>query len=196
MAQSLLQQLLVRSETRKIVQQYLFDTFVNSNEVLLQTFKQAKSLLQMCLRAVGTSCIAIDGLDECPEQEQQRVVEFMQRHISDTGEDREPSRCIIFSQDDGNTRPLLQKPNISVIRIAESDALPEIHRFCVDKAAAIQQKFRLTDPERNELARGVAGQSEGTETSIHTQPCCLQRSSAILASNILNRDVLVRNVGH
>jgi hypothetical protein len=155
MARSILHQLLLGEET---LLQYLFQAATTEGETQLRTTKLARELLNTCLRAVGRVYAVIDGIDECQQIEQQHIVKFWITYVEHASSDLEPSKCTLLSRDDISTKQMFT--GLPIIRVQGKDHESDIRSYTISRTAALQQKFRLTDAEKEDIASRTASRAK------------------------------------
>lgn len=156
MARSMLHQLFVSDET---LLRYLFQAATTRGEIKLRTTKLAKELLSTCLRSSGKLYAVIDGIDECQKTEQQHAAAFWIGYVEQSSSDPEPSKCVLVSRDDESTRKLFTE--LPTIRVQGKDHEADIRSYSMTSSAKLQQKFRLTDDEKEDIASKVAVRAGG-----------------------------------
>jgi hypothetical protein len=138
---------------------YIYDQVAASIDVNLRSTSTAGDLLEHCLRALGDHYLIIDGLDECPVEEQRNIVSLVQRFVKDSPAAQDSCRCVFFSQDDQNTRPLLSR--IPTLRIRPEDNSADIAAYCTVKAREIGNKFAMQEIEWSNIASQTALRADG-----------------------------------
>lgn len=129
------------------------------HDLCFKTRKATEDLLQLCLDAVGTVFIVLDGLDECAEPEQKAIARWLRKYVDNSGGTVDPSRCVFLSQDDDSTRALLS--TLPTVRITSADNEADIRAYCSAVAKDIQTKFGETDANTNLMVEAVASKSNG-----------------------------------
>jgi hypothetical protein len=156
MARSLLWQLLDRNND---LVEHLYLASVKSGELTLGTQKLARELLETTLQAVGKTCIVVDGLDECTENEQKLIAKFLRDFVNKSGSGAAASRCVFLSQYDESTRALLSK--LPKLPYGQSDNRGDIEGYCKHESRVIQSSFGLDAGFASKLATDVAKFSDG-----------------------------------
>ncbi|KAK3623160.1 hypothetical protein LTR56_021742 [Elasticomyces elasticus] len=156
MARSILHQFVSSHDNLQVP---LFDAAANSGEKGLRTVKLAEEMLEICLQAIGEVYIVIDGLDECPEIEQQRIARFWRRHVELSSAASRPSRCVFFSQEYSLATTLFA--TLPSLRILPSDLHTDISNYCSLGAKTIQDKFNLDPQEEAHIATLTAKRADG-----------------------------------
>jgi len=138
---------------------YIYDQAAASTDVNLRSAAMAGDLLENCLRALGDSSLVIDGLDECPAEEQRNIVSLVQRFVKDSPAAEDSCRCVFFSQDDQNTRPLLSR--LPTLSIRPKDNSADIFAYCTVKAQEIGKKFAMKETEWSNISSQIASRADG-----------------------------------
>jgi hypothetical protein len=154
MARSLLHQLFLKEEN---VFRYLFQAATTGGELKLRMVKLAKELLSTCLRAAGRVYAVIDGIDECDQTEQEHITKFWISYVEQSSSDLEPSKCALFSRDDTTTKNMFT--GLPTIRVQGKAHEADISLYSMTRTAELQQKFRLTDDEKNDIASKTASRA-------------------------------------
>jgi len=136
----------------------LYDMAVK-NDMCFKTKKATKDLLQLCLDAAGTVFIILDGLDECPEPEQDTVARWLRKYVDNSGGTVDPSRCVFLSQDYTSTRALLS--TLPTVRITSADNQADIRAYCSAASKDIQAKFAETDAQTAFVVEAVTSKANG-----------------------------------
>jgi hypothetical protein len=156
MARSILHQLFLRDDN---VFRYLFQAATTGCETKLRTTKLAKELLSACLQSTGTVYAIIDGIDECHQTEQQHITKFWINYVEQFSSDLEPSKCALFSRDDTTTKHMFV--GLPTIRVRGKLHEADISSYSMTRTAELQQKFRLTDDEKNDIASRTVSRAGG-----------------------------------
>lgn len=154
MARSVLHQLFLREEN---VFRYLFQAATTGGESKLRDIKRAKELLGTCLRSTGRVYAIIDGIDECHQSEQEHIAKFWISYVEQSSSDLEPSRCVLLSRDDKTTKKLFL--GLPTIRVQGKEHEADIHSYSMTRATELQEKFRLTDTEKDDIASKTASRA-------------------------------------
>lgn len=137
---------------------HLFETATKSTQTSLTSKRKATELLDFCLDLLPGYYI-LDGLDECPEEEQETIVHWFDKFMARSAQPKEHSRCLFLSQNDKTTRRLLCKR--PALRITQGDNYADIQAYCGTKAAHVGLKFCLSDSKILELANKTSLNAEG-----------------------------------
>lgn len=157
MARSILHQLLLHDDTLLM---YLFEIATRRGETSLRTVKLAKEMLTTCLKAVGKTYVVIDGIDECqPSEQQHHIAKFWMNYVESSGSDLEPSRCVLFGQDDATTRPLFCR--LPTIRVHGEHHDNDIRSYCIAAAKSLQEEFGLAPYEKAHIASETSRRAQG-----------------------------------
>ncbi|GIZ46852.1 hypothetical protein CKM354_000996100 [Cercospora kikuchii] len=153
MARSLIHQLSLHNDA---LVSHLYETATTRGEPSLRTTKLAKEVLATCLRAAGTpTCAIIDGIDECKQIEQKHIAEFWTNHVENSGS----CRCVLLSQDDASTRPLLAR--LPTLQIQGSSHSADVRSYCQSWGSIIQERFRLSQQETDALVMQTWQRAKG-----------------------------------
>jgi hypothetical protein len=154
MARSVLHQLFLREEN---VFLFLFQAATTGGETKLRSTKLAKELLSTCLRSTGRVYAIIDGVDECLPTEQQHITKFWIGYVEQSSSDLEPSKCALFSRDDTKTKDMFI--GLPTVRVQGKAHEADISSYSMTRTAELQQKFGLTDDEKNDIASKTASRA-------------------------------------
>jgi hypothetical protein len=154
MARSILHQLFLSEEN---VFRYLFQAATTGGESKLRMVKSAKELLSTCLRSAGRVYAVIDGIDECNQTEQEHITTFWINYLEQFNSELELSKCAFFSRDDTTTKNIFN--GLPTIRVQGKAHEAEISSYSMTRTAQLQQKFRLTDDEKNDVASKTASRA-------------------------------------
>lgn len=149
----------------------VFDMSVKSTERMqLRTQKLAGQVLDSIVHPAGRLCIALDGLDECPEQEQRHITSWLKKFVDTPSVIPEPSRCVVLSQYDQTTRSLMSK--LPTLRMSAQDNRADIEAYCKSRSIELQQIFSLDDLQADAIATKTTSYAEGTYCLISMQSSC------------------------
>jgi hypothetical protein len=157
MACTFLQQLLRMND---FVVTQLYETAISDGNYNLNSRKLAESILEICLKAVGSVSIVLDGLDECPDVEQKAMALWLRKYIDSSSSEPEPSRCLILSQRDEKTESLLN--TIPTIQITVTDNRRDIEAYCYSRVLELPDRLELSDTEREQIAATISERAQGT----------------------------------
>lgn len=157
MACSLLQQLLHLDD---LILNQLYETAVSDGGQHLTSRKTAESTLEICLKAVGSVTIILDGIDECPDFDEQKVmVQWLLKYVTSSSAEPDPSRCLILSQHDEKTKSLLGE--IPTIKLDVADNKKDIEIYCQDRVREFPDLLEISDEERARIAGIVSERAQG-----------------------------------
>lgn len=125
----------------------------------VKTRKATAELLKACLDVAGPIFIVLDGLDECSEAERKAIATWLRKYTEESGQNREPSRCVFLSQHDESTKTLLS--TLPTIRISSADNQPDIKAYCVALSTAMKNRFKLNDNQATHVAEAVSTNANG-----------------------------------
>ncbi|KAF6824282.1 zinc finger protein [Colletotrichum musicola] len=147
-ARSLLIQLLDQSPD---LIDFFYEKYKVSTEATLSTILDIESLLETSIKNCTSVYIILDGLDECPRDERKKVSQFFRSLVEDLPPARSDLvRCLFVSQDDGVARK--DFADITSLKIMPKDNLKDINQYCTVWASKLQEKFELSDAERDGIA--------------------------------------------
>lgn len=149
---------LLRRDDALITQLYVAST--KCGESSLRTHKLASDLLNISLKAIGSKLIVLDGLDECPPEEQKRIALWLRKHIDSVANEPELSKCVIFSQNDATIRSYLAK--VPELSITSKDNKADIEAYSSVRAKDIQGKFDLADDLTKNITDQTVKKADGT----------------------------------
>jgi hypothetical protein len=161
MACSFLQQLLRMND---LVVTQLYETAISDGNYNLNSRKLAESILEICLKAVGSVSIVLDGLDECPDVEQKAMALWLRKYIDSSSSEPGRSRCLILSQRDETTESLLDA--IPTIQITVTDNRRDIEAYCKSRVLELPDRLELTNTEREQIAVTISERAQGTTRAI------------------------------
>ena len=154
---SLLQQLL-RLDNLVITQ--LYETAILDGGQHLTSRKTAESILEVSLKAVGSVSIVLDGIDECPDlDEQKAMVQWLLKYVTTSSSEPEPSRCLILSQHDEKTESLLGM--VPTIKLTVSDNKKDIETYCRARVREFPDRLEINNAEREQIAITVSERAQG-----------------------------------
>jgi hypothetical protein len=154
MARSILHQLFLTDDNAF---RYLFQAATAGCEIKLRSITLAKELLSTCLRSTGKVYAIIDGIDECHQTEQEHITKFWINYVEQSSSDLEPSKCALFSRDDTKTKSMFI--GLPTIRVQGTAHEADVSSYSMKRTAELQQKFRLTDDEKNDIASKTASRA-------------------------------------
>ena len=137
---------------------YLFENCSNGGHSNLRTDEiSCEELAQVALQTLDKVYVVIDGLDECKEQEQEKIIKFFCSLIDEMPQERAESlRCLLISQNDSISKKLLwQRP---ILALTEDDIIEDIAGFALRESKRIDC---LNEDRANQLARDVKNYSRG-----------------------------------
>ena len=146
---------------------YIYDACCSSNEVTINAPGLLKQLVETSLRSCPNTCIIIDGIDECEESEEKKVLEWFLSILKNVTKDNaETMRLLFISQRDKVTETLLaQAP---VILLESKYHQEDIQRYAQDWALKIQGKFGIPDISAKKIGLDVAAQAQGEREKYNT----------------------------
>ncbi|KAF4555645.1 NACHT domain-containing protein 1 [Elsinoe fawcettii] len=123
------------------------------------TRQATEKLLENCLSLAGSLYIIIDGLDECSQDEQKYIAQWMRKYVESTAALTEPTRCVFFSQDDACTRQ--QMSGLPTVQITLQDLRQDILLYCQDQSKELGRKFTVGGQDTAYVAQAVVHGARG-----------------------------------
>ena len=144
---------------------YVYDACCSSTEVTVDSPSLLKQLVETSLRSCANTCIIVDGIDECEEAEERKMVAWFLAMFQKTREDNTGAiRLIFISQRDKVTESLLNQA--SVIPLDSKYHQEDIQTYARHWCLQIQRKFGIPDDSASQIGVNVAAQAQG-ETNAH-----------------------------
>jgi hypothetical protein len=156
MARSILQQLVLADRT---VEFCLLELANKTGYRSLCTNRTAIEALSVCLKAVGSVSVIVDGIDECHKGDQKYITDFWLKYADGCRSETNTSRFVMISRDDGITRPLLG--GLPLIRVQGPNHEADIRSYCEHRANEIRQMFDLDEKETTSLALKSSDHAQG-----------------------------------
>ncbi|KAJ5959494.1 uncharacterized protein N7479_006644 [Penicillium vulpinum] len=122
---------------------YVHEKMCSRGEQILSSEVLAKDLLETLLKNCHGLYMIIDGIDECSQTEEKKIILFLRSLIEIPHNGACPTRCVLISQRDAVTSKLLR--DLPTIAITSSHNRLDIVAFVSSWALKIQNKFYITD---------------------------------------------------
>ena len=144
---------------------YVYDACCSSNEVTVDSPRLLKQLVETSLRSCANTCIIVDGIDECEEAEEKKIVAWFLAMFEKAMEDNAGAiRLLFISQRDKITESLLNQA--SVIPLDSEYHQEDIQTYAHHWSLQMQRKFGIRDGLASQIGANVAAQAHG-ETNTH-----------------------------
>ena len=155
LAKGLLQQILLLNGE---LLEHMYSKASSSGEATLTSATVAKELLETCLLNFGHLYIIIDGLDECSRSEYSSIPNWFQEllKIVPSGNSND-IRCLFIGQEVKRKA----STKLPTLKIRPADTNHDIIMFTKAKAHEIQDKFRISQSDADEIARNVSKKADG-----------------------------------
>lgn len=143
---------------------YVYDACCSSSELTMDSQSLLKKLVETSLRSCPNTYIVIDGIDECEETEEKKIIAwFLAVSKNALKDSAETIRLLFISQRDKVTESLLtQAAVISLDSKHHQDDIEIYSRSCATK---IQRKFGISEASAIEIGIAVAVQAQGEKTT-------------------------------
>ena len=139
---------------------HVYEACCSSSEVMLNSLALLKQLVEVSLRSCANACIIIDGIDECEETEEKKVVGwFLAMFEKITKDDAGTLRLLFISQRDKVTEKLLAQA--VVIQLDSKYHQEDIQSYARYWSMKIQQKFGISEESASQIGTDVAAQAQG-----------------------------------
>ena len=162
----------LRSILVQLVQQnedllsYVYEACCSSSEVTLDSPSRLKNLVETSLRSCSDCCIIVDGVDECEETEEKKVIEWFLGFIENIPQhDAATIRLLFVSQRDKVTESLLAKA--AVIPLDSKHHQEDIQAYARHWAEKLQRKFGISEGSASQISTAVADQAKGEGVANH-----------------------------
>lgn len=145
---------------------YLYDACCSSSEFTIDSPKRLKALVETSLRSCSNTCIIVDGIDECDEMEERKIIVwFLATFENITRDNAGTIRLLFISQRDKVTESLLAQA--SVIPLDSKDHQKDIQNYAHHWSVKIQRKFGILENSASQIGTAVATQAQGEENTRH-----------------------------
>ena len=155
---------------------YVYDACCSSSEVTLDSPSRLKNLVETSLRSCSDCCIIVDGVDECEETEEKKIIEWFLGMIDNISQhDAVTIRLLFVSQRDKVTENLLSKA--AVIALDSRHHQEDIQAYAGHWSKKLQRKFGISEGSASQISTAVADQAKGKRVAVHTMVHVLRRES-------------------
>lgn len=155
---------------------YVYDACCSSTEVTVDSPSLLKQLVEVLLRSCASTCIIIDGIDECEEAEEKKMVAWFLATLKNLTEDNARTiRLLFISQRDKVTESLLKRS--SVIPLESKYHQEDIQAYARHWSLQIQQKFGIPESSATQIGTHVAAQAQGETNAYLTVNRTSRRTS-------------------
>lgn len=142
---------------------YVHERMSSRSEQMLSSESLAKELLETLLKNCQGLYIILDGLDECSQGEEKRILKWFRsvmKFPTQSAANSWHARCVFVSQRDTITPRYLR--DLPTIAITASDNLHDITAFVSSWASKIQTKFDISVDDTNKMAEMVIERAAGS----------------------------------
>lgn len=160
---------------------YVYAACCSSTEVTVDSPSLLKQLVETSLRSCANMCIIVDGIDECEEAEEKKIVAWFLAMFEKATEDNAGAiRLLFISQRDKVTENLLTQA--LMIPLDSKDHQEDIQTYARHWSRQIQRKFEIPDGSASQIGANVAAQAQG-ETNAHPKMAHTSREKHSNPSN-------------
>ena len=139
---------------------YVYEACCSSSEATMDSPSLLKQLVETSLRSCPNACIIIDGVDECEETEERKIIVWFQTLFEKfTEENLGTKRLAFISQRDKITESLLAQA--SVIPLNSMYHEKDIQTYARDWSGKIQRKFGIPGDSASQIGTNIAAQAQG-----------------------------------
>ena len=139
---------------------YVYEACCSSSEVTMDSPTQLKQLVATSLGYCNNAYIIIDGIDECEETEESKIIAWFLANLKEKTRDNEATMRLLFvSQRDKVTENLLAQA--SVITLNSQYHQEDIQLYACHWSMKIKQKFGISQGSAYQIATAVATQAQG-----------------------------------
>ncbi|KAI0968627.1 putative zinc finger protein [Xylaria arbuscula] len=139
----------------------LYQECCRSGQKVLSSETLTKKLLSAAFRSCKSAYIILDGLDECPREEQKRIITWFRQLVEDLPTtEPERLRCLFVSRDDGRIRSLCD--GLESINIRSENTKSDIEKYNQTEANLLKNDYPSLPMEKiNGIAEKVSNIAEG-----------------------------------
>ena len=143
---------------------HVYEACCSTREVTLNSPSLLKQLVEDSLKTCANACIIIDGIDECEETEEKKIIEWFLAILEKTGKDGAGTlRLLFISQRDKVTESLLTKA--LVIPLDSKYHQEDIQKYARHWSTKIQSKFGIAEDTASQIGTDVASQAQGERSA-------------------------------
>ena len=145
---------------------YVYDACCSSSEVTMDSPSRLKDLVETSLTSCSNCCIIIDGVDECEESEEKKILAWFLGIIEKISQhDAVTIRLLFVSQRDKVTENLLAKA--AVIPLDSRYHQEDIRAYARHWSEKLQRKFGISESSASQISTAVADQAKGERVAHH-----------------------------
>ncbi|KAJ6150201.1 hypothetical protein N7471_001400 [Penicillium samsonianum] len=138
---------------------YIYEKMCSRGEQILSSEVLAKDLLETLLKNCRGLYMIIDGVDECSQTEEKKIIQLLRSAIEISNNGACHTRSVFISQRDAVTTKLLH--DLPTIAITSSHNRTDIIAFVSSWALEIQHKFCITDEVKKRIIELVVEKAQG-----------------------------------
>ena len=139
---------------------YVYDACCSSSEVSLDSPSRLKDLVETSLRSCSNCCVIVDGVDECEETEEKKIIEWFTAITKKRPQqDAATIRLMFVSQRDKMTESLLAKA--AVIPLDSKQHQEDIRAYARHWSEKLQKKFGISESSAGQISKAVADEAKG-----------------------------------
>ena len=143
---------------------HVYEACCSTREVTLNSPSLLKQLVEDSLKTCANACIIIDGIDECEETEEKKIIEWFLAILEKTGKDGAGTlRLLFISQRDKVTESLLTQA--LVIPLDSKYHQEDIQKYARHWSTKIQSKFGIAEDTASQIGTDVASQAQGERSA-------------------------------
>ena len=143
---------------------HVYEACCSTREVTLNSPSLLKQLVEDSLKTCANACIIIDGIDECEETEEKKIIEWFLAILEKTGKDGAGTlRLLFISQRDKVTESLLTQA--LVIPLDSKYHQEDIQKYARHWSTKIQSKFGIVEDTASQIGTDVASQAQGERSA-------------------------------
>ena len=139
---------------------YVYDACCSSSELTMESPSLLKNLVDTSLKNCANTCIIIDGMDECEETEEKKLIMWFIATLENITKDNAGTMRLLFiSQRDRLTESLLTQA--AVISLDSEYHQQDILTYARHWSTQIQRKFAIPEGLARKIGTDVAAQAQG-----------------------------------
>ena len=139
---------------------YVYDACCSSSELTMNSQSLLKKLVETSLKSCPNTYIVIDGIDECEETEEKKIIAwFLAVSENVVKNSAETMHLLFISQRDKVTEKLLTQA--AVISLDSKYHQEDIEIYSRNCATKIQRKFGISEASAIQIGTHVAAQAQG-----------------------------------
>ncbi len=154
---------------------YVYDACCSSSERTMESPSLLKNLVDTSLKNCANTCIIIDGMDECEETEEKKIIMWLIATLENITKDNAGTMRLLFiSQRDRLTESLLTQA--AVISLDSKYHQQDILTYARHWSTKIQRKFAIPEDSARKIGTDVATQAQGETINIPTVPMSFEEN--------------------